>query len=714
MAAAIALGPSSRAAAAEEAGPLRVYVVVVDGMTPEEVDGTTTPTLQSLKDGGTWYQQARAVFPAETLPNHVAMATGTLPTRNGIIGNQFWRAESGQSKEYMEHPGLLQEDTIVTRLERACAAREGDVASATVLSKTYLYNAFRGEPAGESVNSSSVKEPSADDPNPQQQADYHWRAPGYIPVSDHAPDAVTMDAFLGWLDEQPADLPQFAFVNLGDVDRAGHADEAAGMSSGAFRPFRQASIEDTDQQLAMLVDRLESDEAWDDTIMIVLSDHGMDYGPQDNQLSLTTTLTDAGFTVSENGVTDAHVVGGGGSGLVWVADKADIAPMAKVLAEADGVDFVSVREPIPTGPGEDIRQTTHGQMGFANPRAPDIEVFVEDGWHVGDGSNVLPGNHAHYATQHSMLMVAGGHPAVRHGVSVPGDTVYAPGQQLYAPPAGGPGVVSVAPTVAEAFGIGEPPGGYDAGPLDEAIDAAALPAGPVCGPKKAEPPADDEDAKTGGDDTGGGTSPPPPDLTARHPSPRRTNGIVWTGLEASKNRVRAGRRVTLSGRVLSDPGCSGPFRVLLRKHPRLPVDQHGVASGATGTSIRVGADRRWRVRVRADRTAEYAATVHPTRTCGSGTGVTTVVEVAARITAFVPRRCRRGRVVSGRIFPPQPATRVLLQRRRGSRWVTVVRRRVGHHSEFGFPLPGCRGRYRIVWPRQGVVSLRGTKRLRLR
>ena len=53
------------------------------------------PTLSSLRARGNWYEQARAVFPAETLPNHVAMMTGVRPQRNGVIGNQYWHPNGG-------------------------------------------------------------------------------------------------------------------------------------------------------------------------------------------------------------------------------------------------------------------------------------------------------------------------------------------------------------------------------------------------------------------------------------------------------------------------------------------------------------------------------------------------------------------------------------------------------------------------------------------
>ena len=183
------LGHPGPAAAQEPPGPLRVYVVVLDGLKPAEV-GTLMPTLSSLRARGTWYEQARAVFPSETIPNHAAMMTGVLPSRSGIIGNQYWHPNDATAERYyMEEPELLEADTLMTRLENSCGAA---ISTATVQSKDYLYGIFREEA------------PRPGDPNPQRAADFHWQAPFYIPASGHIPDTFTMDAFRTWIQEQPA------------------------------------------------------------------------------------------------------------------------------------------------------------------------------------------------------------------------------------------------------------------------------------------------------------------------------------------------------------------------------------------------------------------------------------------------------------------------------------------------------------------------------
>jgi hypothetical protein len=125
----------------------------------------------------------------------------------------------------------------------------------------------------------------------------------------------------------------------------------------------------------------------------------------------------------------------------------------------------------------ELENPTLHEMGIDHPNNGRIVVFAKPGWAMRDPVrfNPLPGNHGHPETQPSVLMVAGGHPVLDdEPESVPGERVFDPASRPFSPPAGGPGNLSVAPTVAALFGIGEPAGGYDAGPLREAFEPWAL------------------------------------------------------------------------------------------------------------------------------------------------------------------------------------------------------------------------------------------------
>ena len=472
--------------------PLRVYVVVLDGLKPNEV-GPLTPNLAELKDQGTWYEQARAVFPAETLPNHAAMMTGFPPQQSGIVGNDFWAPNVGGVEKYrMQYPNLLGADTLTTRLENSCT-----ISSASVLSKGYLFGLFRGEPYTPDTampNNLDPNLPNPSHPGNQRQADLHWRPfgqPGYVgDPDDHAVDASVMNnAFLPWVRSAPAP-PQFAFLSLGDIDRSGHIDGTGVAAPEGLSAARRAALTDSDAQVGMLIDELKGSGAWDETVLIFTSDHGMDWSPTDNAINqfsvnLTPTLGGAGYTqdsrgnpgVSQAGSNgDYQLVAGGGSIAVYVEEPPDVAPIAQIVDALPGVAFVATPTSIPA-----LGNPTLAEMGMDHVNNGQIVAFPEKGFAVRDNSsfNPLPGNHGHPATQQSTLFVSGGSSVLdEQPQSVPGETVFAPAVRPFAPVAGGPGNLSVAPTVSALFGLADP--GYPRGPLSDAFDPYALAAHTAC------------------------------------------------------------------------------------------------------------------------------------------------------------------------------------------------------------------------------------------
>jgi hypothetical protein len=435
-----------------------VYVVVVDGLDPDEVTALT-PTLSQLKADGTWYGNARAVMIAETIPNHVAMMTGVLPNRSGIVANTYrcpatstdpsCQEVGGAKTPEMDTPDLIKSDTLVTRLKNECAA--GGVQTATVMSKTYLYGIFCDDTCSIAPNPTY--------PTTQEKADFHWLPSPVIPVSNHAPDAATMQAFLDWLEDHP-NGPQFAFVNLGDVDRSGHADPSG---NAGLPAFRQASLEHTDIEIGRLVATLKSTGAWESTVLIITSDHSMDWSLPQSFINLTPVVGAAG-TVVQNG----------GADVVYLNSPttANVAAMAATIEAVPGVAKAVTADSAPS----------LAILGLDHTNTGDIVAFAKDGYRfteTGPFNNPIPGNHGHAVTQASVLLVTGGHPALADPGAIDGTPPS--GSDIPDPPAGSFGNLNVAPTVAALLGLGTSVGTYDAPPLGTAFDGGAVPDIGPCG-----------------------------------------------------------------------------------------------------------------------------------------------------------------------------------------------------------------------------------------
>lgn len=379
LVAAGAIGSLTSASAAQ--GPVKVVVLVVDGLHPSEVDAINSPNLNELRESGTWYEESRANLVAETIPNHVSMMTGSYGQRSGIPVNKWWsRDADDEPGADMEDPALLRAKTMFTAIDERCP----ELRTAGILSKTYLHGIFSGDRNDDG----------------QTDADYLWDPQPVVPGSGHAPDPFTMEIAL---DEVPNE-PDLLFVSLGDVDRSGHVDP-----SGVQDPaFRRGVLAETDAQVGRLVDALKAAGTWERTVMFVVSDHSMDWSTPGDFISL-----DEVYSADERTAGTYEVVQNGGVDNVYL--KPDVKHRKKVrkalyelAAATDGVEHVFLRRRNKQLPKAKIVPKA---WGLRTSRMGDLIAMAEPGRRFSDPSstsNPIPGNHGHPITRHNVGLVTGG------------------------------------------------------------------------------------------------------------------------------------------------------------------------------------------------------------------------------------------------------------------------------------------------------------------
>lgn len=375
---------SANAAAAGD--PVKVVVLVVDGLHPSEVTATDAPRLNELKAAGTWYEESRSIFVAETIPNHVAMMTGAYGKRSGIPVNKYWSRDPDEEPGVdMEDPALLKADTLFTAIDEQC----DDLRTAAILSKTYLHGIFSGDSDGDG----------------QTDADHLWDPNPIVPGSGHAPDPFTTEEALAEIPNEP----DLMFINLGDVDRSGHVDP-----SGVQDPaVRRAVLEDTDAQVGRIVDAIEAAGAWDSTILFVVSDHSMDWSTPGDFVTL-----DEVFAADERTVGNYQIVQNGGVDNIYVTPDATgkwrvRAALYELAAQTDGVANVYYRRPNSRDPDGSVVPKA---WGLRTKRAGDLIAMAEPGRRFSDPSstdNPIPGNHGHAITRHNVTLITGGAPIVK-------------------------------------------------------------------------------------------------------------------------------------------------------------------------------------------------------------------------------------------------------------------------------------------------------------
>ena len=231
-----------------------VIVLSWDGVRHDYPERGDFPGLARLERDGV---RARlvGVYPSNTFPSHVSMATGTYPDVHGIVDNVFF--DQGERYDVRDADWIEVEPVWIS------TQRQGvDVA-------TYFW-----------VGSES-----------------DWRGQGtryrVAPFDGRRPEAVKVDRILEWFDLPDDERPRLIMSYWAGADTVGH-------ERGPDHPAVARQLGRQDAQLQRLLAGLDQREAWPETTLILVSDHGM---------AAVGGLIDIEGILDDGGV-DAMVIGG--------------------------------------------------------------------------------------------------------------------------------------------------------------------------------------------------------------------------------------------------------------------------------------------------------------------------------------------------------------------------------------------------------------------
>ena len=491
--AAFALLLVALAAPADAAPRPIVYAVVVDGLDGDAVDAGEAPFVASLINGGastTYYEESRAVMVTETNPNHTAMMTGRYTQNSGVPGNSFaiYAPLKGEEDNEAatcersaprdprslptetsgEHPSCVAGETVFEAIKRQ--GNPDKLTTAAVMGKAKLGRLFSGKNATGDRWVDHIWAPCTPNDGPAEK-EYCENVP-IEPVNQDrtVSDTYVMDEVIRTMNEGvgPRDeRPDFTFVNMPNVDNAGHA-------FGGGSALYETAIGLADIEIERLVTRLKQRGEWERTILVILSDHAHDSTSQ--VTNLTGEIEDAGipgekFMVIDNGNAD----------MVYLADRKApgrhelLARMRKAILAAPGVTEALYRRPNPADGGNRFTiDNDQPDWHAAGGRTGDILATAQPGRRFSDPSmtsNPLPGNHGGWHTRDNTFLIASGGELVAD-MNVGGavdpqfsDTLLNPDQAEN---------VDLASTVLGAFGLLDPRGN-DGRYLGEALIERNLP-----------------------------------------------------------------------------------------------------------------------------------------------------------------------------------------------------------------------------------------------
>ncbi len=287
----LCLVPALAGAVSSVAGGPTVILLSLDGVRADYPDRGDLPGFARLAREGVRAEGLAPVFPPLTFPSHVTLATGAPVDRHGIVANSFDDPERGRFHYGNDATWQEAEPIWVT------AERQG------VASAVFFWVGSQGPWNGTSARIFEQ------------------------PFDSDVSEARKVDRILSWLDLPPGERPRLVLSWWHGADAPGHR---FGPDSTAVH----AAMALQDAQLVRLLQGLDARKAWDDTTILVVSDHGM--ASVTEGVNLEAALDASGI--------DADVAPSGGIASIRLADPSKRDEARAVLAALPGVEVFAAED----------------------------------------------------------------------------------------------------------------------------------------------------------------------------------------------------------------------------------------------------------------------------------------------------------------------------------------------------------------------------------
>ena len=265
--------------------PPLVIVLSWDGVRRDYPDRGEFPALARMAREGVRAERLASVFPANTFPAHVSMATGTYPDRHGIVGNRFRDRERGLF-DYDNDASWIEAEPLW-----AAAERQGRRAA--------VFFWVGSETDWNGIGASYRKTPFDSAVSEEQK----------------------VDQILAWIDLPAAQRPALIMSWWHGTDRAGHR-------KGPDHDDVARALAEQDRQLERLFAGLDRRDAWRHATVFVVSDHGM---------TLAREFVDLKGPLAKHGIA-AEVLSSSGAAYLYLEDAGDLDRAESLLRSLPDVE----------------------------------------------------------------------------------------------------------------------------------------------------------------------------------------------------------------------------------------------------------------------------------------------------------------------------------------------------------------------------------------
>jgi predicted AlkP superfamily pyrophosphatase or phosphodiesterase len=324
-----------------------VVLVVWDGMRPDLINPTNTPTLNALAKRGVFFARHHPVYVSSTEVNGTALATGVYPEHSEVIGNREYRPNIDPLASFGT------ESLAVMRK----ADGQGGYLGAPTLAETLQRQGFQTVIAG--TKPVVLLHDHAARPDGATNVvlfEGQTLPPGVLPGLTNAlgpfgdigltktnRDLWTVRSLTQELWKNG--VPAFSLLWLAEPDNTQH-------TTGIGSAQSLAAIRNSDHALSLVIEALKAKGIYERTDIFVVSDHG--FSTISQSVDMIAHLKQASFKAFRKfkhppAVGDILLVGLGGSVLLYVNghDESTIDRLVKFLQRKIPSEQFSRRAPAP-------------------------------------------------------------------------------------------------------------------------------------------------------------------------------------------------------------------------------------------------------------------------------------------------------------------------------------------------------------------------------
>jgi predicted AlkP superfamily pyrophosphatase or phosphodiesterase len=313
-----------------------VLIVSVDGMKPEsytepDAHGLKVPTLREMVRNGASSDGVQSVMPTVTYPSHTSMVTGVKPKTHGIFTNPAWDPLNQNFGGYRWYTEDIRVPTL-WQVARQAGLRTALIhwpVTAGAQADFNIPEYWRASIPEDMKLVRALSTPGVFEKIAAQFPSFRTDVPAL-----ELTDALWTDAACYAIENEK---PNLLLLHLATVDHWEH-------EKGPFSPEANAATETADAQIARLISSAKKAGLWQDTVLVVLSDHG--FAPISQEIRPGILIQQkALITLDPKGrITDwkATEIIDGGSAYIYVKDPKDDATRATLhnifdpLAGAEG------------------------------------------------------------------------------------------------------------------------------------------------------------------------------------------------------------------------------------------------------------------------------------------------------------------------------------------------------------------------------------------